>query len=371
MRLRSAGLLPAFALVALGAIPAGAAGASDRGHSITVPLGGSIQAAVDSAVSGDVIRLRAGVYHESVVIQKDGITIRGAREGGTELQPPADPSSGCAASAVGEPDGICILAKSLTPPPDPQSPPGIGEYVFDTTIKNLTVRGFGSTGVFAFGADGLVVSNVHAVDNGGYGIARFASKHTVMKHNLTEGSGEAGLYLGDSPDADSVIVGNVTRGNGYGIFLRNSQGATVEDNISTGNCVGILVLAGAPGPSGHYRIADNRIVGNNRVCPANDGAPPLSGLGVFLVGANDTTVEDNVIRDNGGTGDSIAKGGVVLLSSAAVPGLAPIDPTNNVIRDNRLSRNTPDLVYDGSGSGNSFSDNRCSSSTPAGLCKRS
>ena len=60
-----------------------------------------------------------------------------------------------------------------------------------TTIKNLTVRGFGSTGVLAFGADGLVVSNVHAVDNGGYGIARFASKHTVMKHNLTEGSGEA------------------------------------------------------------------------------------------------------------------------------------------------------------------------------------
>ena len=39
------------------------------------------------------------------------------------------------------------------------------------------MRGFGSTGVVAFGADGLVVSNVHAVHNGGYGIARFASKH--------------------------------------------------------------------------------------------------------------------------------------------------------------------------------------------------
>lgn len=44
-------------------------------------------------------------------------------------------------------------------------------------------------------------------------------------------------------------------------------------------------------------------------------------------------------------------------------------PVNNQVFDNRLQRNAPvDIFSDGSGSGNTFSENRCSTSTPGGLC---
>jgi pectin methylesterase-like acyl-CoA thioesterase len=55
-----------------------AAPAAFAGNTVIVPTGGSIQAAVTAAAPGTTIIVSPGVYHESVVIQKNGIHIRGA-----------------------------------------------------------------------------------------------------------------------------------------------------------------------------------------------------------------------------------------------------------------------------------------------------
>jgi len=44
-------------------------------------------------------------------------------------------------------------------------------------------------------------------------------------------------------------------------------------------------------------------------------------------------------------------------------------PTNNRVEDNQAKRNSPvDLFSDGTGSGNKFDGNSCTTSTPVGLC---
>ena len=58
--------------------------------------------------------------------------------------------------------------------------------------------------------------------------------------------------------------------------------------------------------------------------------------------------------------------GIFLLDTTGFGGTTPM---NNRVSDNRLKRNVPvDIFSDGSGSGNIFSENQCSTSTPGGLC---
>lgn len=81
----------------------------------------------------------------------------------------------------------------------------------------------------------------------------------------------------------------------------------------------------------------------------------------------DNRVSDNRIRDHAAGGPSaLPSGGIVMLDTTGFGGTTPM---NNRVSDNRLKRNVPvDIFSDGSGSGNIFSENQCSTSTPGGLC---
>lgn len=78
-----------------------------------------------------------------------------------------------------------------------------------------------------------------ARDNGEYGLVAFASSGTRMLGNRSSGSGEAGLYVGDSPDADATLAGNSTAGS---CSSRATGGTPPTDNTISGN----LVLRNAP-----------------------------------------------------------------------------------------------------------------------------
>ena len=49
-------------------------------------------------------------------------------------------------------------------------------------------------------------------------IARFASTKSLFADNRVSYNGEAGLYVGDSPNADSVVRDNRADHNGFGIL---------------------------------------------------------------------------------------------------------------------------------------------------------
>ena len=51
------------------------------GQTITVSPGGSIQAAVDQANPGDIVRVIPGTYHEEVLVQTESLTLEGVVDG--------------------------------------------------------------------------------------------------------------------------------------------------------------------------------------------------------------------------------------------------------------------------------------------------
>jgi nitrous oxidase accessory protein NosD len=355
-------LIIAACVLGLGiAVCSSTTASADTSGTIVVGPGNSIQAAVNRAHPGDTILIKRGVYHQSVQIRKNGITLRGsgASRRGTVIMPPkAFRKTTC--NSLAGPTGICLLARKLGASGNVISP------VRDDTVTNLMVTGFPGNGVFGFGTVGMTVTRVAAINNAAYGISRFESSNTLFARDVATGSGEAGFYVGDSPHADTVVWHDRAFGNLFGIFVRHARHVLVLDNRLSENCQGILVLDdGQPGGAGNTAIVENTAVRNNKFCPASEDSPPLKGGGIALVGATRSVVADNAVFGN--RGSRFNSGGIVVVSAH------PLDkgsnPNFDLVIHNRARRNRPaDLRWDGTGIGVRFIANHCGTSTPSGLC---
>jgi Right handed beta helix region len=331
---------------------------------IKVSPGDSIQAAIDSAGSYDTIKLAPGTYHENVQIKKDGITLKGAGADETIIEPGTGSGSVdpfCGGPSVG---GICVA--DVTVPANPNDPPVVNNQVADVQIKNLTVRNFQGGGVFFFGTRDQRVSGVHSQNNKEYGIVAFNTTGGQYWDNFTDGNGEAGIYVGDSPQANALVRNNVSTGNiGDGIFIRDASHGTVTGNEVTGNCIGILFLNTGSGIE-DWTASHNTANHNNAACPASDG-PPTSGIGIAIAGAKEIDLVGNTTNDNQPSGDTIASAGIVVLTLPGPTGDLLAD--ENTVKFNRAFGNSPvDILWDQKGSSNSFLGNQCDASNPDGLC---
>jgi parallel beta-helix repeat protein len=321
---------------------------------IRVSPGESIQAAVDQAAPGDKVKVAAGTYQESVHISTAGITLKGAGKHRTLIEPgttPPDP--GC------EEVGICVA------PNGPPGPPSLA----DVRVKDLGVSGFQFSGVFFFGAVDYRVTDVFATESG-YGIAAFNSTGGRIWDNVTPANHEAGVYVGDSENADAIVKDNVADDNeGFGIFIRDASNGVVADNETSGNCIGILFLD-TPGPpvNSNWVAHDNDASANTKVCPPEEGGPPAGGIGIAIAGAQNITLVGNKTNDNVPAGPVELSGGIVVVS---IPGPTPEQTntaTGNVIKFNKAFGNSPfDILWDEQGD-NTFTGNRCETSQPDGLC---
>jgi parallel beta-helix repeat protein len=348
------------AVVALMAIPASAA--ATQAQRVVVPLGHSIQKAINEAPPGTTIVLEPGTYAQSFQIRKDHITVQGSgpSEDGTVLVPPADlPKNMCRRMTGGS--GACVIASRM-------DHGQVINWAVGDTITGILFENWRGMGVFGYGTDGLTITNNAAVNYGGYGFARFNSMNSTIENNTAQGNGtsEAGVYVGDSPAAHTVVRGNtITGGNTWGVFVRHSHGVEVAFNNTSGNCEGIVGLDdGQPGGVGDLSIHDNVAHANNLFCPPNEG-PPLQGGGILLLGATDSSVWHNNVLGN--QGDQVNSGGIVVFSASQFTGGS--DPINDTIKNNTSFSNGPaDIIWDGSGTGNTFTGNQCGVSMPSGLC---
>ena len=353
----------AVALAAFVGVLAVPAGAQNARHKVVVPLGHSIQKAINEAPPGTTIVLEPGIYRESVMIRKDEITLQGAGPGedGTILMPPEKlPPNLC--KRIAKWTGVCVLFTH-------REGNKITKTADNDVVTGITFDGGWNNGVFAFGTTGLQILNNEAENYHEYGFARFNSSGGIIAGNEAFGllpDAEAGVYVGDSPHANAVIQGNDSHGATFGIFVRHSHGVEVSYNDLDANCQGIMVLDdGQKGGIGEVDVHDNKVHANNESCPPGDEGPPLSGGGILLLGAQNSTVWRNLVGSN--TGHEVNSGGILLFSAAPFTGGA--DPVGNSIHDNSAYQNSPaDIIYDGSGSGNVFKANHCGSSQPAGLC---
>jgi hypothetical protein len=322
--------------------------------------GESIQAAVDAASPGDTILVTPGTYRESVRIGTDGLTLRA--HGRVTLKPPKYSHSGC---YLPEHVGICIVPSDF----DPNTFTYGGTRVRDVTVSGFRVVGFEGIGVFGFGTQNLTVSHVVAIDDTGYGVASFEGIGTTFTRNEASGSHDAGIYVGDSLNANALVKDNRSWGNTIGILMRHVQNAIISGNEVWGNCLGVFLLNdGQAGGSGHTAVMNNTVVANNEVCEQFGPPgylPPLGGGGIVLTGSQDNAIFQNVVRDNQGT--TLFSGGIVLIATPK----ANTDnaSTNNLVFLNRARGNDPaDIVEDDASVANLIVANHCRTSKPDGLC---
>ena len=229
------------------------------------------------------------------------------------------------------------------------------------SVSGFTVTGF-EFGIFVFAADQTSIRNNVLEDNAEYGVFVNSSTNTTIVGNMASGSAEAGFYVGDSPNANAKVSGNEASGALFGVFVRHAEGGTITSNRLHDNCVGVVVLADAPGPAGSFDISNNHINHNTKLC--DEEPPAVSGVGVILIGAHDVTISNNNIRDNLPGGPADITGGVIVIG-----GFENTEPVDNSITNNVIRNNAPDIVLGPEAIDTTVvSNNSCQTSQPSGLC---
>ena len=241
-------------------------------------------------------------------------------------------------------------------------------------VSHLSVDGFNGNSIFFLGTKNGAVIRTILSDYGEYGLFANSSSGTTIARNVTYNSvedhnPEAGIYIGDSPQAKATVYKNVSWGNLLGIFVRDASQGELLKNKSFNNCVGILFLnTDAPDGLAHWLAKHNNVTANNRECPAGEEAPPLSGVGIAILGGDDIHLVDNGVFGNKGAAGfpSAFAGGIVVTASPF--GAAPIPSTDIKVAFNTALGNSTDLVLD-EGNEAKFFANDCLTSVPDGLCE--
>lgn len=331
--------------------------ASRHARQIIVHAGSSIQAAVNAAESGYVIKIEPGVYKEAIVINKPGMQLIGSGRG-VIIQNPGEEENGITVGDNG--DGF--------------------------VLKNITVQNFEENGVILTSVDNFSITQVTALNNGEYGIFPVHCSHGTIAFCVVKGHSDTGIYVGQSSEV--AMEFNSASENVNGLEIENSSNISVTHNQSFNNVCGILVDL-LPGKdvkvSSNVRIASNAVFNNNHI---NFGEPGSlesvvpTGLGILVLGADATTIEGNIVTGNGFSGITVFST-LVLGALAGIPpeAFGDIDPNpdnarivRNIVKKNggsppALSIPLPgaDLLWDGSGSNNCWRSNIYTAAFPAAL----
>jgi parallel beta-helix repeat protein len=324
---------------------------------VTVQAGGSIQAAVDAAAEGTIIKIQPGTYKEAIVVNKPGIQIIG--NGNVIIENPGDQEDGIKVTDNG--DGF--------------------------VLKNVTIQNFEENGVFMIRVDNFLLSHVTTINNGEYGLFPLFCNGGVIEHCSASGHSDTGIYVGQSENI--TMEHNVAYANVNGLEIENCSNVTASKNKAYDNVCGILAVL-LPGlttkASSNILISDNHINDNNHVNfgNPNEGFEALipSGSGILIVGTDQTTVDHNKISGNNFVGVAVVSS-VVLGALAGLPpeAFADIEPNpdgtkviNNVLEANGtvqpagIPLPAVDFLWDGSSPfTNCWSNNQFATSFPSPL----
>jgi hypothetical protein len=186
-----------------------------HGATINVLPGESIQAAIDTAVSGDTVAVSAGTFVEDIDFLGKGITVRGAGHEsiiqGTGTGPVVTADSG---------EGLDSMLDSFT------------------ITGGLAIRG---GGIFISSSSPTIARNViflNQATSQGSGIyvegssARISNNLVLYNHTVAFGDPHSIEVVEAAPE---IVNNTIVRNDSNGIILRGDSPATVMNNLITRN----------------------------------------------------------------------------------------------------------------------------------------
>ena len=312
----------------------------------------TIQQAVNASRSGDTIKIANGTYRESVLIRNNGR--KGLRIIGNAKKP----------------GKVVLNGKGLK---GAKAQNGFFNFGVDNvTLKGMTIKNYRANGVFFQNVTGYLMTNLVATNTGQYGMYAFNSKGGTMSNSTAAVNGDSGFYVGQTPPQTKpkrTFLKNLrAHTNVLGYSGTNSRYVTIQNSKFWNNGAGIVPNSL---DSEKFPPHEQNVIRNNEVFWNNFnyflGAPfktdgtqvgdlsfPI-GVGILLFGGHDTTVENNKIYGN-------YLGGFVMLDQIVLEDQDKAKVENNKIIGNQFGLNGTDLngrdiIYDGGGSDNCFSNN--------------
>jgi len=308
---------------------------NERVLTAIVHAGQSIQAAVNAAGPGTVIRIEPGTYNEAVVVNKANMQLIGTGDG-VIIQNPGDADNGITVNDAG--DGF--------------------------VLKNVTVRNFEENGVYLTHVDNFQLSHVTATDNGEYGLFPVFCNGGIIDHCTASGHTDTGIYVGQSSNVEMNF--NAAFGNVQGLEIENSTNVTASKNQCYDNSAGISVTF-LPGltstTSMNITVSNNHVYNNNHENFSNqDGGFENfipAGTGILVLAGTGITVKDNKVGGNNTVGIAVVSGYTLANLTGISAFITAIDPVphgykiiSNVLNNNGsapapIPLPAVDLLWDG------------------------
>lgn len=245
-----------------------APGGSDAGAGSSSAPWATLQKAADVVGPGDRVVVKAGNYK--------GFYLDTSGTAGSPIEFFAEPGVliNTPTSGAGNRDGINL------------------ELASHIILDGFSIAGMPRSGVRSVGnasnpAEFVTIRNVHAYDNGTWGIFTGFVDDVLIENNETSGSkSQHGIYVSNSGDRP-VIRNNLIWGNrGAGIHM-NGDASLGGDGLITG-----AVVTG------------NEIYGN----AATNGSTFGGGSAINMDGVQDSLVANNLLYDNHASGISLFQG---------------------------------------------------------------
>lgn len=353
-----------------------------------------IQAAVDAAPDGALIRIWPGTYREE------------PSRAAPELPPDPDgmfpyefhlanPNSENLIAVVGKKDitlrGMGLSPRDVVIDVEFKKHVGIrGDRADGIIIENLSVWHAYDHGVYVLDTDGFIIDGVHSGYSREYPFLTFANDHGVMRNCEGFGGGDGGIYPGGSADTPGRHSMEIAHCRSYHNVLGYSgtQGdhVWVHDSEFYDNAVGLVSDSETDHPNypqNDLLLERNRFYGNNFNVYSADSDVKATvfadsilipvGVGVFLASGNDNLMQNNDVWDNPRYGVWLASGEGMVIGPTSDPPAAPFMSSRNRFVGNRMypppgaggGANGIDFAWDGLGADNCWEANVRADGTPA------
>src|SRR5262245_49610139 len=269
---------------------------------IFVHPGESIQAAVDAAPAGSVIKVLPGDYTET---HGNDVAVRITKP--LKLLAKSKISKGVRVRLLPGPGNNQGIKAEPANEGDPD--------IVGLKIQGFTVEGFHNNGIWLRHVNTYTIQGNESINNLENGIWPTLSANGQVKKNVVYGSQDSALWIEASENVRALK--NDLHDSPTGLEVTISKNLLIKKNEIHDNSVGVGFYhpnaAGLPSPYpyadlGGWELTGNHIHDNNAANTAppgtmSSGLPP--GIGVLVLGVDNNTIGKNQIENNNFDGISL------------------------------------------------------------------